>query len=249
MASIIAENVSLAFPLVGSDKKFGDNLKKQMDQKQAAVGGQVLVNEAGNVGILALDNINLNLKDGDRLGIVGVNGSGKSTLLRLLAGIYPPTLGRVTVDGKVAGMYSLNLGINKEASGFENIKLKALMHGLKPKEIKEILPEIVEFSELGEFIHMPVKTYSSGMVMRLMFSTASALRPDILLLDEWISTGDKAFKEKVDERLDEMLNVTPIVVIASHNLKRIQGWATDILHLNKGKGELKRQLEASHAAS
>ncbi|GAB5459477.1 MAG: hypothetical protein Hens3KO_25070 [Henriciella sp.] len=132
-------------------------------------------------------------------------------------------------------MFSLSLGVNKEATGLENIEIKGLMHGLGRREIQELIPEIVEFSELGDYLHLPVKTYSSGMVMRLLFSIASAFRPDILLLDEWISAGDAKFKRKVDERLEGMLDSTPIVIIASHNEKRIARWSNCMIRLEKGK--------------
>jgi len=137
-----------------------------------------------------------------------------------------------------AGLFSLRNGINKEVSGIENIKLKGLMYGLKRSEIIKLIPGIIQFSELGEFIHMPVKTYSTGMVMRLLFATLGALNPDILLLDEWISTGDKRFNAKVNNHLEILFERTPIVIIASHNEKRIKNWANEIITLNKGKAVL-----------
>lgn len=235
MASIIAQNISLVFPLVGSDSLFGRRLGKKDDLVGTPVGGKIITGPGKKSGVMALDNLNLNLKDGDRLGIFGHNGAGKSTLLRVLGGIYPPTSGHIHIDGKVAGMFSLGLGLNKEASGLENINIKGLMYGLRRREIKELVPEIVEFSELGDYIHMPMKTYSSGMVMRLLFSIASALKPDILLLDEWISSGDLSFKQKVDERLEMMLEETPIVIIASHNENRLYGWANRVITLQGGR--------------
>lgn len=236
MAYIKAKNVSVTFPLVGSDSRHGKRAGGSgASGSRKDVGGAIVRDEKGRSGIRALDGLNLDLRAGDRLGIFGHNGAGKSTLLRVLAGIYPPTSGDIEIDGHVSGMFSLNLGVNKEATGYENIELKGLMYGLKRREIRQLMPEIAEFSELGDYLKMPVKTYSSGMVMRLLFATSSALKPDILLLDEWISSGDTSFKEKVDKRLNEMLEVTPIVVIASHNKERLRGWATKVLTLSAGR--------------
>ena len=241
MPSIIAEDVSLVFPLVGSDKRHGDKLKKQTDRHKTPIGGRIILEDNRPVGILALDRLNLTVKAGDRLGIFGHNGAGKSTLLRLLGGIYPPTMGRVRVEGKVSAMFSLNLGVNKEATGLENIEMKGLMHGLRRRQVQELIPEIAEFSELGDYLHMPVKTYSSGMTMRLLFSIASVFKPDILLLDEWVSAGDKNFKKKVDDRLGSMLDSTPIVIIASHDEKRISDWSNKLIRLEQGVVQNKKK--------
>ncbi len=235
MASIVAENISLVFKMLGSDTKFGRHLSASPESKPTSIGGKIVVERGRGTGVMALDNLSLDLKDGDRLGIVGHNGAGKSTLLRVLGGIYPPTSGHIRIEGKVAGMFSLGLGINKEATGLENIELKGLMYGLKKREIREMIPEIAEFSELGDYLNMPLKVYSSGMVMRLLFSTATAFQPDILLLDEWISSGDRKFKEKVDLRLDTMLSLTPIVIIASHNEARVKAWSNKMLRLTQGE--------------
>ncbi|MCL4149974.1 UNVERIFIED_CONTAM: hypothetical protein GTU68_061276, partial [Idotea baltica] len=207
--------------MIGSDSRHGKRVNKQTGAPETNVGGAIVRDERGRSGVRAIDNISLTLKDGDRLGIFGHNGAGKSTLLRVLAGVYPPTSGSIEIEGRVSGLFSLGLGINKEATGIENIELKGLMYGMKRRDIRALMPEIAEFSELGPFLHMPVKTYSSGMVMRLLFATANALKPDILLLDEWISSGDRSFKDKVDARLNAMMETTPIVIIASHDEGRL----------------------------
>jgi len=235
MASIVAKNVSLTFPFIGSDSKFGHRVKKRSAGEAQHVGGNIITDSGHQNGVKAIDDLTLSLSDGDRLGIYGHNGAGKTTLLRVLAGIYPPTEGTLRIEGRVTGLFSLGLGINKELSGLENIKIKAMMFGLRRKEILPLIPDIVAFSELGDYIHMPVKTYSSGMSLRLQFSIATALNPDILLMDEWISSADKQFKEKMDIELDEMIEKTPIVIIASHNELRLKTWANTIINMENGR--------------
>ena len=233
MAEIIARDVSLFLPLVGSDGRFADRSARR-GEGQTPVGGRI-VRVGKTRGVLALDSVNLHLTDGDRLGIFGHNGAGKSTLLRVLAGIYPPSTGELSVTGRVIGMYTLGIGINKELSGLANIFLKGTLYGLRRPAIEAIVPDILEFSGLGDYIHMPVKTYSAGMSLRLQFSIASALKPDILIMDEWISTADSSFRERMEERMEAMIEETPIVVIASHNAARLKGWANRFLHLEGGR--------------
>ncbi len=229
MASIKARDASIVYPLLGPDRRFA----KPQVTDDIPIGGRIL--RGKYPGILAIDNFNIELEDGDRLGIFGHNGSGKTTLLRLLAGIYPPTHGTIKISGSTAGMFSLNLGVNKEATGLENIEFKGLMRGLTKREIAEMVPEVAAFSELGDYLHLPVKTYSSGMVMRLMFATASMLKPDILLLDEWISVGDGAFREKANEYLSTIMETSRIVIIASQNDRRLREWSNKLVYLEAGK--------------
>lgn len=234
MVSITAQNVSLVFPFIGSDSKFGRRLERT-NEMEDRIGGEILTDPGKQKGVRAIDDLTLQLKPGDRLGIFGHNGAGKTTLLRVLAGIYPPTSGSIRIEGSVTGLFSLSLGINKELSGLENIKIKAMMFGMRKRDIMPLIPDIVAFSELGEYIHMPVKTYSSGMALRLQFSIATALNPDILLMDEWISSADKQFKDKMDKKLDEMVEKTPIVIIASHSETRLYSWANQVINLKNGR--------------
>jgi lipopolysaccharide transport system ATP-binding protein len=232
MVYITAKNISIVYPLLSTDRPS----LKSLSGSESKVGGRLRKDKL--FGIVALENFSISLKSGDRLGIFGHNGSGKTTLLRVLGGIYPPTSGSIEINGSTAGMYSLSLGVNKEATGLENIFIKGLMHGLKPAQIKELIPEIAEFSELGDYLNLPVKTYSSGMIMRLMFSTVSLMKPDILLLDEWVSTGDTSFRKKVDYTMKMMLDQTPIVIIASHNEKRLSSWSNQLVRMEKGAGHV-----------
>lgn len=242
MAHILGSNLSLIYPMVGANAR-GRHKVDVGGGKVKQVGGQIIRTAKGGRGVLALDQLDITLKPGDRLGILGSNGSGKSTLLRVLGGIYQPSSGTLDVKGRVTGMFNLNLGVSKEATGYENIILKGLMLGLSRAEIKEHAAEIAEFSELGEYINMPVHTYSSGMVMRLMFSTATSFRPEILLLDEWISTGDARFREKVDRRLNDLMESALIVIIASHNRNRVSKWANTVIELEAGRGVQKDVAE------
>jgi ABC-type polysaccharide/polyol phosphate transport system ATPase subunit len=234
MVSITVRDACVSFPLLGGDSHGLLRAKKQSNPKgkTGSVGGAI---QAGaRPSVLALDKINLDLKHGDKLAIHGHNGSGKSTLLRLLAGIYPPSSGTVEITGTTAGMFSLSLGMIRDATGLENIRFKGIMHGLSSREIEDLIPRIAEFSELGDYMHLPVKTYSSGMIMRLMFATASMMRPDILLLDEWVSAGDQNFRMKADDYLQSILESTPIVIIASQNLRKLTDWSNKLIHLEGG---------------
>lgn len=168
--------------------------------------------------VVALKDFSLELKDGDRLAIIGHNGAGKSTLLKVIAGIYPPTCGEIFVEGKISSMFELATGFEMEQSGWNNIFLRGLMLGLSTKEIGEKIYEIAEFSELGEYLNMPVKYYSSGMFVRLAFSVSTAFEPDILLLDEIIAAGDAAFLKKANNRLQQMIKSSKILVLVTHSM-------------------------------
>jgi lipopolysaccharide transport system ATP-binding protein len=181
--------------------------------------------------VRALNNITLNLKDGDRLGVMGPNGSGKSTLLRTLAGVYLPTSGTVEVKGRVASLIDLSLGMDGEATGYENIRMRGIMMGLSLKQIRSVEDEIADFSGLGDFLHLPIRTYSSGMHMRLGFAVSTAVDADIILMDEWLSVGDSEFILKAEKRLENFIGRSSILVIASHSEELIQKVSTQTLKL------------------
>lgn len=183
----------------------------------------------------ALKNLSFSLEAGERLGLVGANGAGKSTLLKLLYGIYEPDQGSVQVNGQVNALFNINLGFRPEATGRRNIRLRGLMQGWSEEEIEKRTNEIIEFSELGEFIDLPYKTYSQGMAARLAFATATALKPDILLMDEWIGAGDPAFQRKARARMTRLADRASAIILASHNLNLLRKTCTRILELEKGK--------------
>lgn len=183
----------------------------------------------------ALHDVSFDVPSGALLGVVGANGAGKSTLLRTIAGILPPSEGKVTVWGNVTTLLALGVGFNIELSGRENIRLGCLASGFAPDEIDEVARPIAEFADLGEFIDYPMKTYSSGMHGRLAFSVAVHLRPDILLIDEALSTGDAAFREKSQDKMRELMTQARGIVLVSHGLALVRSMATDVLWIDKGR--------------
>jgi ABC-type polysaccharide/polyol phosphate transport system ATPase subunit len=171
--------------------------------------------------VRALQDINLCIEQGDRIGFIGHNGAGKSTILKLLAGIYRPTSGRRTVEGKVSSLFDLALGFEIEASGWENIAYRSYLQGETPTSVRAKKHEIAEFSELGDFLNMPVRYYSAGMLVRLAFSIATAIEPEILLVDEVLSVGDLAFQNKARQRMRDMMAKAHLMVVVSHDLESL----------------------------
>jgi lipopolysaccharide transport system ATP-binding protein len=226
-ALVVAENASVSFPIFGSR-----SIKKTVIS--GLTGGYIKVTD-NTVSVSALDNISFLFKKGERIGLWGQNGSGKTTLLRLIAGVYTPTSGTVTVNGSIASLLNISLGMDPEATGVENIYLRALMMGLTHKEIDAKMDEIIAYSELGEYINFPLKTYSTGMNMRLAFSISTAAAADIVLMDEWLSVGDVSFVEKAKKRLNEMLEQSNLLVLASHNREILETTCTKIVMLEHGK--------------
>jgi lipopolysaccharide transport system ATP-binding protein len=229
MAYISLINIGLDIPIFNPGTR---SLKKRLIQEIA--GGNLYQSDQGPVVVRALQNINLEFKHGDRVGILGHNGSGKSTLLRVLSGIYKPTSGQVTINGHVAPLIDISLGIDSEATGQENIFMRGALLGLSKKQINEQLEEIIEFSELGDFIDMPVRTYSSGMHLRLAFSVSTVIRPEILIMDEWLSAGDESFKHKVESRMRKLVDSTSILIIASHSKELMLQTCDRIIWLEHG---------------
>ncbi len=181
--------------------------------------------------VTALNNITLDLRDGDRLGVMGPNGAGKSTLLRTLAGVYTPSSGSIEVSGSIASLIDISLGMDSEATGYENIRMRAIMMGIKLKEIKLIEEEIAEFTELGKFLELPIRTYSNGMHMRLGFAVSTTVPADIILMDEWLSVGDSDFLIKAEKRLHDYIQKSSILVIASHSEDLISKTTNQVIHL------------------
>ena len=229
MASIEFNNVCVDFPIYNANSR---SLKNKL--AQVATGGQLGTNEQGVVVVRALEDLTFTLKDGDRVGLLGHNGAGKSTLLRLLSGVYWPSSGSATVTGKVGSLIDISLGIDPEISGRQNAYLRGGLLGISKAEIAKQMDGIIEFSELGSFIDMPMRTYSSGMHLRLAFAVSTILRPEILLMDEWLSVGDESFKHKAEERLADLVQSTNILVIASHSREVILNTCNRVIWLKHG---------------
>lgn len=185
--------------------------------------------------VRALQNVNLTIHDGERLGIIGRNGAGKSTMLKVLAGIYPPTSGRRVVEGRVSSLFDLSLGFEPEASGWENIAYRGYLQGETPKSIRSKIQSIADFTELGDFLNLPVRHYSSGMLVRLAFSIATAIDPEILLVDEVLSVGDMSFQQKALQRMRDMMSKARLIVMVSHDLGSIAKFCDRAVWLDEGR--------------
>lgn len=201
-----------------------------------ATGGNIERDSRTTV-ITALKNVSFSLNDGDAVGLVGHNGAGKSTLLRSMAGIYPPSSGRIVRQGKTATVFEIGAGLDYELSGYDNIIHLGMMMGLGYRDAKALISDIEEFTELGDFLQLPIRTYSSGMTMRLMFAVATAVTPEILLLDEMFSTGDSGFKEKSKERIHKIIDAAKIFVFASHDINLIKEYCNRVFKLEHGNLE------------
>lgn len=229
MAHLALENVSVDYPIFGVD---GESLKKTLTS--AATGGRIGRTTSVTV-VEALRDVSLELRDGDRLGVMGHNGAGKSTLLQVLAGVYPPTRGQYRCTGSIASLVNPLLGIEREATGYENIMIRGLVLGLDRRTIRAHTPDIAEFSGLGDYLAMPVHTYSTGMMMRLAFAITTSVRPDILLMDEWLSVGDAAFRKQAEERMKALVASSGILVLASHSADLIARECNRVLELSHGQ--------------
>lgn len=230
MAHIEFKHVHVDIPIYNASSR---SLRNRLIR--AATGGQLDADSKGCVIVRALDDITFKLQDGDRVGLVGHNGAGKTTLLRVLGGVYAPTSGSTAMEGSLGSLIELSLGIDPEFTGRENVYFRARLLGIPKERITEKIDEIMEFSELGHFFDMPLRTYSSGMHLRLAFAVSTMLHPEILLMDEWLSVGDKNFKHKAEERLKKMVDATNILVIATHSRDLILRTCNRVIWLNHGK--------------
>lgn len=230
MAHINFENAFVEFPIFNATgRSFTSSILK------VATGGMLDSDPNGRVLVKALIDISFSLHDGDRVALLGHNGAGKSTMLRALGRVYAPTKGTADIVGRVGSLIDINLGINPEATGRENVFIRGQLLGLTKKEISTKYQEIVDFAELGNFMEMPVRTYSTGMHLRLAFAVSTVVRPEILLMDEWLSVGDADFQHKAEARLRELVSETKILVIATHSRALVESVCNRAIWLEHGQ--------------
>ena len=229
MAGIQIDGVHVSFPIYHGNSR---SLKRTVF---AAASGRLHEDANHRIVVQALRDVSFTLRSGDRLGLVGGNGAGKTTLLRTLAGIYEPVVGRVHVSGSIGALLDPNLGMNLELTGRENIALRGLYNGMTRPAVRRLEEDVQDFAELAEFLDLPVRFYSSGMVIRLGFALATAIRPEVLLMDEWFLAGDAAFMDRARARLEDMGRGADILVLSSHNATVVQDWSTRVMWLDQGR--------------
>lgn len=230
MAYINFKNVVLEYPIYNAKSM---SLRNQL--VNLSTGGVLAKETSDVVTVRALDKVSFDLKDGDRVGLVGHNGAGKTTLLRTMAGIFQPISGEVKSEGRVSSIIELGGGLDNELSGYENIIRMGMMLGGTKLEMESSLPDIEEFTDLGNFLSMPVRTYSAGMLMRLMFAVGTSIRPEILLVDEMFGAGDASFRDKAESRMKRLIGDAKIFVFASHSQELIEKYCHKIFVLEHGK--------------
>ncbi len=230
MAHISIRDLSVEFAVFGSNAR---SLKNTIMAQ--ATGGRVMSGAHDVVSVRAIDALNLEIHDGDRIGLVGHNGSGKTTLLRVLSGIYKPASGTITIVGRVGTLLDPGAGMDPEATGIENIYLRGYLLGMNRKQIELQIADIAEFTDLGDFLHLPMKTYSAGMAARLAFGISTAIHHDILLIDEGIGAGDAAFQDKAQARIETMFARASVVILASHSEALLERFCTRRITMEHGR--------------
>jgi lipopolysaccharide transport system ATP-binding protein len=230
MSFITAKDLVIEFPIYGSHSRSLKNASLKI-----ATGGRLATDASDQVVIRAIDQISFDWHEGDRIGLVGHNGCGKTTLLRAIVGVYEPVDGSLTVKGTIASMLSITLGMETEFSGYDNIFMRCTVLGLRTAEIRQLVDEIIEFSELGDYIYMPMRSYSSGMAMRLAFAISTSIKADIIIMDEWLSVGDADFAMKAERRLKEVVDKAKILVIATHSQTLVDMICNRVVKLEHGR--------------
>lgn len=230
MAKINFNKVNIEFPIFNAT---GRSLTSSI--LKVATGGKLDADTNGRVLVKALTDISFSIVEGDKVALLGHNGAGKSTMLRALGRVYSPTRGTAEIVGDIGSLIDISFGINPEATGRENVFIRGQLLGLTKQEIADHYAEIVEFAELGDFMEMPVRTYSSGMHLRLAFAVSTVVRPEILLMDEWLSVGDADFQHKAESRLRALVSETKILVLATHSRELVEAVCTRAIWLEHGQ--------------
>ena len=251
MDVIVADKLSVEFPVYGSK---GRSLRHRLLIKHLthlpvrlngsrAVGGMLSEGTSGVPIVKALDGIDLRVKEGDRLGLIGHNGCGKTTLLRALAGIYQPTGGRLFTSGRIMPLFNMTEGMDPDATGRELIKVRCVLLGIEEDEMNAVIPEVIDFCELDDFLDMPVRTYSTGMLIRLLFAITTSVSADILLFDELIGAGDASFVERAQKRMATFVERANVMVVATHSPNILRKWCNRAILLEHGRLLLDGQVE------
>ncbi|RWC62582.1 ABC transporter ATP-binding protein [Mesorhizobium sp.] len=230
MAHVSLKSVTLDLPIYSARSRSFKNAILS-----AGTGGRINSADENTVVVRALSGVSLELAAGDRLGLIGTNGAGKSTLMRVISGIYHPTTGSIDVSGSVGSLFDMGLGIDAEATGYENIRIRGLLLGLSRSKIEELIPEIESFTELGSYLDMPIRTYSTGMQARLAFAISTAIQPDILVLDEGIGAGDTHFMHKARIRLESFMRSVGVLVLASHSEGLVRDFCNKCIVMHRGR--------------
>src|SRR6516164_2487557 len=233
MARVDLHQASVQFPIYNARSR---SLKSTIARHAV---GATLGSRTGNdndiVVVNALKNVTLTLRPGDRVGIIGHNGAGKTTLLRVFSGAYVPTSGSAEVIGDVSALTDIAMGMDLEASGHENIIMRAILLGMNYQQARALAPEVEQFTELGEYLDLPVRTYSTGMMLRLAFAVATSIQPEILIMDELIAVGDASFMQKATQRIKTLIAKANIFVLASHDEEMLKRFCNLAIWLNRGE--------------
>ena len=241
MTHIQLKNVDVKFPVLDLQNA---NLRNDVIRK-LSFGLLESPRQHKVAEVHALKNISLNILAKDRVGIIGLNGAGKTTMLQTIAGIYKPVSGTRDVSGRISNLYNIGVGFDNNESGYENIILRGMLMGLSKREAIDLIPEIKEFTELGDFLNMPIRIYSEGMRVKLAFAISTAVNPEVLLMDEWIGAGDQSFQEKAQDRLHDVIQKSSILVLTSHVEGLVKNNCSKCVLLHKG--EIIEYTDTDHA--
>jgi len=230
LSFLCLRNVCVDFPIYQGSSR---SLKKAL--LATSTHGNLARDALDRINVRALSDVSIDIVNGDRVGLIGLNGAGKTTLLKVLAGVYEPTQGRFASSGSVSSLLDIQVGLNPDATGRENIILRGMYMGIHPREMRSRATEVAEFTELGHYIDMPVRTYSAGMMIRLAFSISTCIPPDILIMDEWLTAGDAQFLEKAQRRVEDFVRGSSILVLASHSTELVERWCNRGILLHQGR--------------